>query len=87
MSRVRIELNKPGIAQFLRDQRHNPKMMTLLRAEGEKVARRAGPGFTVVNMERRRNRPGVAVIPGTAEAIRAQKKDNRLGKALGGGVR
>lgn len=87
MNRVRIELNRPGITRFLRNQKQNPKMMNLLRSEGEKVARRAGPGFIVVDMERRRNRPGVAVVPGTAEAVRAQKKDNRLGKALGGGVR
>lgn len=85
VSKVRIELNKAGIQQFLRDQKQNPKMLALLDSEGQKLASRAGPGFGVMHMERRRNRPGVIVYPETKEAARAQAKENRLGKALGGG--
>lgn len=85
VSRVRIELNKPGVRQFLKDQRSNPKMLSLLESEGRKIASRAGPGFTVKRMEQRQNRPGVIIYPKTREAMKAQAKDNRLGRALGGG--
>lgn len=85
VSRVRIELNKPGVRQFLKDQRSNPKMLALLDSEGRKIASRAGPGFGVQRKENRQNRPGVRIFPETREAKRAQAKDNRLGRALGGG--
>ena len=82
---VRIELNKSGVRQFLKDLRGNEKMLALLDSEGQKLASRAGPGFGVKRMEQRQNRPGVIVYPETEEAARAQAKDQRLGKALGGG--
>lgn len=85
MTRVRIELNKAGVAQFLKDQKSNPKMLALLDSEGRNIADRAGPGFKVERMERRRNRPGVIIYPETRAAKQAQAKDNRLGRALGGG--
>lgn len=85
MTQVRIELNRAGIGQWLREQKQNQKMMEMLEGEGRKLAKRAGPGFAVTRMERRRNRPGVAVHPETREAKAAQSKENRLGRALGGG--
>lgn len=85
MTRIRIELNKAGIGQFLKDQKSNPKMLALLESEGQKIADRAGPGFKVERMELRKNRPGVIITAETREAMRAQAKDNRLGRALGGG--
>lgn len=85
VSKVRIELNKAGIQQFLRDQKQNPKMLALLDGEGQKLANRSGPGFEAKRMERRKNRPGVIVYPETKAARQAQAKENRLGKALGGG--
>lgn len=84
MSKTRIVLNHAGIARFLRDQKHNPKMIAALEEEAEKLAKRAGPGFEVAVSQNRRNRPGVIVYPSTAHARRAQAKDNRLGRALGG---
>ena len=85
VSKVRIELNKPGVRQFLKDLRSNDNMVGLLKSEGQKIANRAGPGFEVKRMERRKNRPGVIVYPETKAARQAQAKENRLGKALGGG--
>ncbi|MSS84486.1 hypothetical protein FYJ24_06855 [Actinomycetaceae bacterium WB03_NA08] len=85
ISKVRIELNKPGIGQFLKDQRSNPKMLALLESEGRKIASRAGPGFDVKRMEQRQNRPGVRIYPETRAAKQAQARENRLGRALGGG--
>ena len=83
--KVRIQLNSRGIAKWLRAQKSNPKMVAALKSEGEKLAKRAGPGFGVKEMRQRRNRPGVIVAPLTGEAMRTQARENRLGKALGGG--
>ena len=86
MISVRIEMNRRAVGEWLRAQKSNPRMNELLRAEGVKLARRAGPGFTVRTMERRRNRPGVIVYPRDERAMRLQAQENRLGKALGGGA-
>lgn len=83
--KVRIEKNGPGIDAWHKAQFDNPKMIAKLTKEGQKLARKAGPGFEVKEMRMRRNRPGVIVAPVTADAMREQKKNNRLGKALGGG--
>lgn len=86
MAKVRIELNRAGVAKFLREQKQNPKMLGLLDSEGQKLAGRAGDGFAVKRMEQRRNRPGVIVYPETRAAKKAQVEQNALGKALGGKV-
>lgn len=85
MTSVRIELNKPNVARFLKEQRSNPKILAFLDSEGRKVADRAGPGFDVKRMEQRQNRPGVIVYPETRAAKQAQVRENRLLRALGSG--
>lgn len=84
MSSVRIEMNRKGVENWLRAQKNNPRMNEKLRYEGQRLAKGAGKGFRSRSMEKRRNRPGVIVYPGTREAEILQAKENRLGKALGG---
>ena len=81
---VRVVVDRRAVGEWLRAQKANPRMNEMLRAEGVKLARRAGRGFTVRTMERRQNRPGVIVYPRDERAEKLQAQENRLGKALGG---
>lgn len=86
-TRIRIELNKRNVGIWLKTQRNNPNLVALLESEGKILAARAGEGFAVKRMAKRRNRPGVIVYPETKEAKVAQAREARLEKALGGMAR
>lgn len=75
--------NKAGIAAFLKSQ----EVASLLRAEADGVAARAGPGFEVqVNVGRDRVR--ATVMAATREARLLQAREHVLEEALGvGGMR
>lgn len=74
---LHIELNEQGVRELL--QSH--EMMAACMAQGQKMAGKAGPGYTA-DGRIGRNRAIVRVKAGTDEAIRDNLKNNTLLKVM-----
>lgn len=78
MSKIKIELNKDGVRDLLKD----PEISEVCREYCNGIAAKAGDGY-VVEDRTYPERNGYAVYPSTPDANRDNLKNNTLLKARG----
>ena len=77
MANRRVKINYQGIGEILRGD----KMVAELRKRAERVANAAGPGHRV-DVQVGEKRARAAVITDTTEAIRNERRDRSLTRAI-----
>lgn len=82
MAKTKVTLNNQGF----RELRTSPSARSLIRAEAQKVADRAGPGFEVLPEEDPRNRAHRVVAASNYSAARKNARENTLLRAVGGSL-
>lgn len=80
MSRVKFELNRPGVGELLKSQ----EALSVCQEYASQVAGRAGDGYEITTHVGK-TRVNASVAAATYEAAQDNYENNTLLKALGGG--